>query len=80
MNIQFVNRDKQNEQETEELFSHIKPEVSMNVSDEQTDGNKAGKSLTKEEKSKRFSIEYEKRMGQLAEWMSVSWPWFMSQI
>ena len=34
MNIQGINRDKQNEKETEELFSRFKPKASLDASDD----------------------------------------------
>ena len=71
LNIQLVNRDKQNEQETEELFSRFKPKVTLSE-DETTDGKKqaeaqekvekkTGKQLTKKEKSRSSNKSISKR-------------------
>ena len=68
LNIQLVNRDKQNEKETEELFSRFKPKVTM-AEDNQVDEKNTGKLLAKKEKKKRFEQEYEQRSGKVGEWI-----------
>ena len=79
LNIQLVNRDKQNEKETEEFFSRFKPKVSL-TEDEKVDEKKqteaqekvekkTGKPLTKEEKKERFEQEYERRSGEVGDWI-----------
>ena len=79
LNIQLVNRDKQNEKETEEFFSRFNPKVSL-TEDEKVDEKKqteaqekvekkTGKPLTKEEKKERFEQEYERRSGEVGDWI-----------
>ena len=79
LNIQLVNRDKQNEQETEELFSRFKPKVTLSE-DETTDEKKldeaqekvekkTGKQFTKKEKKQKFEQEYKQKEGKLIEWI-----------
>ena len=68
LNIQFVNRDKQNEKETEQIFSRLKPKVTMSE-DETTDEKKTGILFTKEEKEKMFNQEYERRSGEVGDWI-----------
>ena len=60
LNIQFVNRDKQNEKETEQIFSRFKPKVTMSE-DEKADEKKNGILFTKEEKEKMFNQEYKQK-------------------
>ena len=52
LNIQFVNRDKQNKKETEQIFSRFKPKASLNATDDKADEKKNGILFTKEEKEK----------------------------
>ena len=68
LNIQLVNRDKQNEKETEQIFSRLKPKVTMSE-DETTDEKKTGILFTKEEKEKMFNQEYERRSGEVGDWI-----------
>ncbi len=68
LNIQFVNRDKQNEKETEQIFSRLKPKVTMSE-DEKVDEKKTGILFTKEEKEKMFNQEYERRSGEVGDWI-----------
>ena len=79
LNIQLVNRDKQNKKETEEFFSRFNPKVSL-TEDEKVDEKKqteaqekvekkTGKPLTKEEKKERFKQEYERRSGEVGDWI-----------
>ena len=68
LNIQLVNRDEQNGQETEQFFSQFRPKVSLNARDDKADEKKTGKPLTKEEK-KRFKQEYERKSGEVGEWI-----------
>ena len=68
LNIQFVNRDKQNEKETEQIFSRFKPKVTMSE-DEKVDEKKTGILFTKEEKEKMFNQEYERRSGEVGDWI-----------
>ena len=68
LNIQFVNRDKQNEKETEQIFSRFKPKVTMSE-DEKADEKKNGILFTKEEKEKMFNQEYERRSGEVGDWI-----------
>ncbi len=42
LNIQFVNRDKQNKKETEQIFSRFKPKASLNATDDKADEKKNG--------------------------------------
>ena len=69
LNIQFVNRDKQNEKETEQIFSRFKPKVSQNATDDKADEKKNGILFTKEEKEKMFNQEYERRSGEVGDWI-----------
>ncbi len=79
LNIQLVNRDKQNEQETEQIFSRFKPKVTLTEADKaedkkQTDAQekvatKTDKQLTKEEKKQKFEQEYKQKEGKLIEWV-----------
>jgi hypothetical protein len=69
LNIQFVNREKQNEQETEQIFSRFKPKVSLNATDDKADEKKTGILFTKEEKEKMFNQEYERRSGEVGDWI-----------
>ena len=69
LNIQGINREEQNEKETEELFSRFKPKVSLNATDDKADEKKTGKPLTKEEKKKIFKQEYERKSGEVGEWI-----------
>jgi len=68
LNIQFVNRDKQNKKETEQIFSRFKPKVTMSE-DEKVDEKKTGILFTKEEKEKMFNQEYERRSGEVGDWI-----------
>ena len=68
LNIQLVNRDKQNEKETEQIFSRFKPNVTMSE-DEKMDEKKTGILFTKEEKEKMFNQEYERRSGEVGDWI-----------
>ncbi len=79
LNIQLVNRDKQNEQETERIFSRFKPKVTLTEA-ETTDekkqakaqekvATKTGKQLAKEDKKQRFEQEYKQKEGKLIEWI-----------
>ena len=68
LNIQLVNREKQNEQETEQIFSRFKPKVTMSE-DEKVDEKKTGILFTKEEKEKMFNQEYERRSGEVGDWI-----------
>ena len=68
LNIQLVNREKQNEQETEQIFSRFKPKVTMSE-DENVDEKKTGILFTKEEKEKMFNQEYERRSGEVGDWI-----------
>ena len=65
LNIQFVNRDKQNEKETEQIFSRFKPKASLNATDDKADEKKNGILFTKEEKEKMFNQEYKQKEGEL---------------
>ena len=67
MNIQGINREKQNEKETEELFSRVKPKATLDASNDKADEKKTGKLLTKEEKKKRFGQEFERKWGKIIE-------------
>ena len=67
MNIQGINREKQNEKETEELFSRVKPKATLDASNDKADEKKTGKLLTKEEKEKRFGQEFERKWGKIIE-------------
>ena len=69
LNIQFVNREKQNEKETEQIFSRFKPKVSQNATDDKADEKKNGILFTKEEKEKMFNQEYERRSGEVGDWI-----------
>ena len=68
LNIQFVNRDKQNKKETEQIFSRFKPKESL-TEDEKVDEKKTGILFTKEEKEKMFNQEYERRSGEVGDWI-----------
>ena len=68
LNIQFVNRDKQNEKETEQIFSRLKPKVTMSE-DEKVDEKKTGILFTKEEKEKMFNQEYKQKEGEVGDWI-----------
>ena len=67
LNIQGINREKQNEKETEELFSRVKPKATLDASNDKADEKKTGKLLTKEEKKKRFGQEFERKWGKIIE-------------
>ena len=69
LNIQFVNREKQNEQETEQIFSRFKPKVSLNATDDKADEKKTGILFTKEEKEKMFNQEYKQKEGKVGDWI-----------
>jgi hypothetical protein len=69
LNIQFVNREKQNEKETEQIFSRFKPKASLNATDDKADEKKNGILFTKEEKKERFKQEYERRSGEVGDWI-----------
>ena len=69
LNIQFVNRDKQNEKETEQIFSRFKPKVSLNATDDKADEIKTGILFTKEEKEKMFNQEYKQKEGKVGDWI-----------
>ena len=69
LNIQFVNREKQNKKETEQIFSRFKPKVSQNATDDKADEKKNGILFTKEEKEKMFNQEYERRSGEVGDWI-----------
>ena len=69
LNIQFVNREKQNEQETEQIFSRFKPKVSLNATDDKADEKKNGILFTKEEKEKMFNQEYKQKEGEVGDWI-----------
>ena len=69
LNIQFVNRDKQNEKETEELIYQILPKVSLNAKDDKAEEKKTGKLLTKEEKEQQFLQDYNRRLGEVGKWI-----------
>ena len=68
LNIQFVNRDKQNEKETEQIFSRFKPKVTMSE-DDKADEKKTGILFTKEEKEKMFNQEYKQKEGEVGDWI-----------
>jgi len=68
LNIQLVNRDKQNEKETEQIFSRFKPKVTMSE-DEKVDEKKTGILFTKEEKEKMFNQEYKQKEGEVGDWI-----------
>ena len=67
MNIQGINREEQNEKETEELFSRVKPKATLDASNDKADEKKTGKLLTKEEKEKRFGQEFERKWDKIIE-------------
>ena len=69
LNIQLVNRDEQNGQETEQIFSRFKPKVSLNATDDKADEKKTGILFTKKEKEKRFNQEYYRRLDIVIEWI-----------
>ena len=69
LNIQLVNRDKQNEKETEQIFSRFKPKVSQNATDDKADEKKNGILFTKEEKEKMFNQEYKQKEGEVGDWI-----------
>ena len=69
LNIQFVNREKQNEKETEQIFSRFKPKVSLNATDDKADEKKNGILFTKEEKEKMFNQEYKQKEGEVGDWI-----------
>ena len=69
LNIQLVNRDKQNEKETEQIFSRFKPKVSLNATDDKADEKKNGILFTKEEKEKMFNQEYKQKEGKVGDWI-----------
>ena len=69
LNIQFVNRDKQNKKETEQIFSRFKPKVSQNATDDKADEKKNGILFTKEEKEKMFNQEYKQKEGEVGDWI-----------
>lgn len=69
LNIQLVNRDKQNEKETEQIFSRFKPKASLNATDDKADEKKNGILFTKEEKEKMFNQEYKRRSGEVGDWI-----------
>ena len=74
-----LNRDEQNEQETEQIFSRFKPKVTQTEADKAEDKKQTeaqekvekntGKPLTKEEKKERFEQEYERRSGEVGDWI-----------
>ena len=68
LNIQFVNREKQNKKETEQIFSRLKPKVTMSE-DEKADEKKNGILFTKEEKEKMFNQEYKQKEGEVGDWI-----------
>ncbi len=69
LNIQFVNRDKQNKKETEQIFSRFKPKASLNATDDKADEKKTGILFTKEEKEKMFNQEYKQKEGKVGDWI-----------
>ena len=69
LNIQLVNREKQNEQETEQIFSRFKPKASLNSTDDKADEKKNGILFTKEEKEKMFNQEYKQKEGEVGDWI-----------
>ena len=69
LNIQLVNRDKQNEKETEQIFSRFKPKASLNATDDKADEKKTGILFTKEEKEKMFNQEYKQKEGKVGDWI-----------
>ena len=79
LNIQLVYRDKQNEEETEQIFSRFKPKVTLAEDDKADEKKQAeaqekvekktGKQLTKKEKKQRFEQEYERKSGEVSEWI-----------
>lgn len=69
LNIQLVNRDKQNEKETEQIFSRFKPKASLNATDDKADEKKNGILFTKEEKEKMFNQEYKQKEGEVGDWI-----------
>ena len=69
LNIQFVNREKQNKKETEQIFSRFKPKVSQNATDDKADEKKNGILFTKEEKEKMFNQEYKQKEGEVGDWI-----------
>ena len=69
LNIQFVNRDKQNKKETEQIFSRFKPKASLNATDDKADEKKNGILFTKEEKEKMFNQEYKQKEGEVGDWI-----------
>ena len=69
LNIQFVNREKQNEKETEQIFSRFKPKASLNATDDKADEKKNGILFTKEEKEKMFNQEYKQKEGEVGDWI-----------
>ena len=69
LNIQFVNREKQNKKETEQIFSRFKPKVSLNATDDKADEKKTGILFTKEEKEKMFNQEYKQKEGEVGDWI-----------
>ena len=68
LNIQLVNRDKQNEQETEQIFSRFKPKVTM-AEDQIADKKTTDQTLTKKKKKQKFEQEYKQKEGKLIEWV-----------
>ena len=69
LNIQLVNREKQNKKETEQIFSRFKPKVSQNATDDKADEKKNGILFTKEEKEKMFNQEYKQKEGEVGDWI-----------
>ena len=69
LNIQFVNRDKLNKKETEQIFSRFKPKASLNATDDKADEKKNGILFTKEEKEKMFNQEYKQKEGEVGDWI-----------
>ncbi len=79
LNIQLVNRDKQNEQEIEQIFSRFKPKVTLSEDDKADEKKQAeaqekvetktGKQLTKKEKKQKFDQEYKQKEGKFIEWV-----------
>lgn len=69
LNIQLVNRDKQNKKETEQIFSRFKPKASLNATDDKADEKKNGILFTKEEKEKMFNQEYKQKEGEVGDWI-----------
>ena len=57
LNIQGINREEQNEKETEELFSRFKPKVSLNATDDKADEKRqASRSLKRKRRDSNKSM------------------------